>query len=87
MIPDTLLSAFAKPEKYSAVYKNLQPSSLLIFYGLIRTLKDEQNAQFYHTNSKGLRVLIDDDVLERYIESISRAYTKIKVIVKEKTNL
>ena len=82
MIPDTLLSSFAKPEKYSAVYTSLQPSSLLIFYGLIRTLKDEQNAQFYHINSKGQRKLIDEDVLDRYIESISKAYTNITEIIK-----
>lgn len=82
MIPDTLLSAFAKPEKYSIIYPKLQPSSLLIFYGLIKTLKDEQNAQFYHTNSKGHRDLIDDNVFERYIKGISKAYTNVKSVVK-----
>ena len=83
VMPDTLLSAFAKPEKYSTVYDKLVPKSLLICYGLIRNLKDEQNAQFYHTNSKGQRKLIDEDVLDRYIESISRSYTNIEVVEKE----
>lgn len=79
-MPDTLVSTFAKPEKYSSVYTNLHPSSLLVFYGLIRTLKDEQNAQFYHTNSQGQRKLIDDKILDKYIESISKAYTNIRTI-------
>lgn len=81
VIPETLLSAFAKPEKYSAVYDKLQPQSLLIYYGLIRHLKDEQQAQFYHTKGNEKRK-IDEDVLERYIERISRAYTNIKSVNK-----
>ena len=80
---DTLLSAFAKPEKYSTVYDKLEPQSLLIYYGLIRHLKDEQQAKFYHTNSKRQRKLIDEDVIERYIEGISRAYTNIKAVEKK----
>ena len=81
-MPDTLLSAFAKPEKYSTVYDKLEPQSLLICYGLIRKLKDEQQAQFYHTKDKEKRKLIGEDVLEGYIERISRAYTNINTVVK-----
>lgn len=81
-MPDTLLSAFAKPEKYSAVYHALQPSSLLVFYGLIVTLKDEQQAQFFHTNSQGQRAQIDNQVLEKYIDSIARAYTSVQIVAK-----
>lgn len=79
-VPDTLLSAFAKPEKYSMVYRALQPSSLLVFYGLIVTLKDEHQANFYHTNSQGQRTRIDGLVLEKYINSIARAYTNVQVV-------
>ncbi len=82
VMPDTLLSAFAKPEKYSTVYDKLEPQSLLIYYGLIRYLKDEQQAQFYHTKGNEKRK-IDEDVLERYIERISRAYTNIKAVNRE----
>lgn len=67
------LSMFAKPEKYSEVCSTLEPKSLLIFYGLISMLKDEQFARFVHTNKKGVSHELTNDVIQRYIDLISRA--------------
>jgi len=86
-MPDTLLSAFAKPERYSTVYQQLRPSSLLVFYGLLESIKDEQHAEFYHTNGNGQKRLIDNKVVERYISNISKAFTQVQVLEKGDGNL
>ncbi len=39
-----------------------------------------------HSNNKGQRKLIADDVFERYVDGISKAYTSIKVVVKDDVN-
>lgn len=68
-ITSSFLKIFAKPEKYSDVYRFLEPSSLLVFYGLIMELHDEQHAQFYHVKD-GARTLINDDLFYQYIQRV-----------------
>ena len=75
--PETLLSAFAQPVSYSAIYTKLQPRSLLIFYGLIESLVEDVNVVFSHKAANGVSSLIDKKVLERYLNLISRAFVTI----------
>lgn len=78
---DNLLSSFASPEKYSAIYKTLVPTSLLVFYGLLSSLKDDYHAEFWRIDDHGHRTdLIGDDLFERYIKSIGKAFTRINIV-------
>ena len=80
-IPDTLLTSFASPEKYSAVYKNLVPSSILVFYGLLSSMNEEMNAEFWRTDGHGRRTTqIDAAVFERYIKTFGKAFTQINTV-------
>ena len=78
-IVSNFLQIFAKPEKYADVYQNLEPGSLLVFYGLIMYLHDEEHAQFYHVKD-GARTLIDDSMFYQYIKRISRSYSNVATI-------
>lgn len=79
-ITSSFLRIFAKPENYADVYQNLEPSSLLVFYGLIMYLHDEEHAQFYHVKD-GVRTLIDDTTFYQYIQRISKSYSNVATIV------
>lgn len=80
-IPDTLLTSFASPEKYSAVYKNLVPSSILVFYGLLSSMNEDTNAEFWRTDGHGRRTTqIDAAVFERYIKTFGKAFTQINTV-------
>lgn len=79
-MPDNLLSAFASPVNYSTIYAKLQPASVLIFYGLIESLREMQQTEFYHTNSRGLRSLIAKGVMAKYIDRFSKAYTQVQIV-------
>ena len=80
VMPDTLLSAFAKPEDYAAVYSQLQPSSVLIFSSLVDMLKDDPQVELYHINNQGQRSSIDKQTFEKYIAMFSRAYTQVQIV-------
>lgn len=82
-MPDTILSAFAKPEKYSSIYASLRPDSLLLFYGLLMPLVEEPDVQIIHTRKNGQKKLIDSQVFVKYIDYNARAYTRIKPIAKD----
>ena len=75
--PETLLSAFAQPVSYCATYTKLQPRSLLVFYGLIELLVEDDNVDFHHKAANGASFLIDKKVIERYLNLISRAFVTI----------
>ena len=75
--PDTLLSAFAQPVSYSTTYTELQPRSLLVFYGLIESLVEDDNVEFHYKVAKGASPLIDKNVIERYLNLISRAFVTV----------
>lgn len=72
--PDSLLSAFAQPESYSTIYKTLKPKSLLVFYGLIESLLEDDNVEFYHKNASGASSLIDKNCFKYYLRLISKAF-------------
>lgn len=78
-IASDFLRIFAKPEKYADVYRNLEPSSLLVFYGLIMYLHDDVHAQFYHVKD-GARILINEKEFNIYIRRISRLYDSVATI-------
>lgn len=84
-ITSSFLKIFAKPEKYSDVYRFLEPSSLLVFYGLIMELHDEQHAQFYHVKD-GARTLINDDLFYQYIQRVSKSYNHVAMIAEPRGN-
>lgn len=80
-IPDTLLTSFASPEKYSAVYKSLVPSSILVFYGLLSSMNEDMKAEFWRTDGHGRRTMqIDAAVFERYIRTFGKAFTQINTV-------
>lgn len=85
-MPETLLSAFASPVKYSTLYAQLQPVSVLIFYSLVESLREKQLTEFYHTNSQGQRALVSKNVIARYIDCFSKAYTQVQVVAKHDGN-
>jgi len=75
--PDTLLSAFAQPVSYSTTYTKLQPRSLLVFYGLIESLIENDNVEFHKKAAVGASSVIDKKVVERYLNLISRAFVNV----------
>lgn len=75
----TFLSMFAKPQKYSDEASVLEPRSLLVFYGLISMLKDNPNVNFVYVGKNGTERIVGNDVIQKYIDSISRAYTSVNV--------
>lgn len=80
-IPDTLLTSFASPEKYSMAYKSLVPSSILVFYGLLSSMNEEANAEFWRTDGHGHRTeRIGSAVFERYIKTFGKAFTQIATV-------
>ncbi len=82
-LESNFMKIFAKPEKYADVYQQLEPSSLLVFYGLIMVIHDEQGASFFHVKN-GNRTLVDDATLYRYMQQIMRSYEKVATIVEPK---
>lgn len=84
-IGSNFLNIFAKPEKYADVYQTLEPSALLVFYGLIMHLHDEHHAQFYHVKD-GNRELIGEDTFYTYIRRISKSYDHVVTIAEPKGN-
>ena len=82
-LESNFMKIFAKPEKYAGVYQQLEPSSLLVFYGLIMVIHDEQGASFFHVKN-GNRTLVDDATLYRYMQQIMRSYEKVATIVEPK---
>lgn len=78
-VNSSFLKIFAKPEKYADVYKSLEPSSLLVCYGLILHLHDDQHAQFYHVKDDE-RTLISEDLFYKYIQRVSKSYNQVATI-------
>ena len=79
--PITLLSSFACPQKYGTIYKTLVPSSILLFYGMLSSMNEETNTEFWRTDGHGHRTTqIDIAVFERYIKTFSKAFTQINSI-------
>lgn len=82
---DNLLSSFASPEKYNAIYQNLVPTSLLVFYGHLASLHDDNHAELWRIDSSGRRIeQIGDDLFERYIRRIGKAFTQVNTVVVDK---
>ena len=79
-LESNFMKIFAKPEKYTDVYQQLEPSSLLVFYGLIMAIHDEQGASFFHVKN-GNRTLVDDATFYRYMQQIMRSYEQVATIV------
>ena len=82
-LESNFMKIFAKPEKYADVYQQLEPSSLLVFYGLIMAIHDEQGASFFHVKN-GNRTLVDDATFYRYMQQIMRSYEQVATIVEPK---
>lgn len=82
-LKSNFMKIFAKPEKYTDVYQRLEPSSLLVFYGLIMAVHDEQGASFFHVKN-GNRTLVDDATFYRYMQQIMRSYEQVATIVEPK---
>lgn len=82
-LESNFMKIFAKPEKYADVYQQLEPSSLLVFYGLIMAIYDEQGASFFHVKN-GNRTLVDDATFYRYMQQIMRSYEQVATIVEPK---
>lgn len=82
-LESNFMKIFAKPEKYADVYQQLEPSSLLVFYGLIMAVHDEQGANFFHVKN-GNRTLVDDVTFYRYMQQIMRSYEQVATIVEPK---
>lgn len=82
-LESNFMKIFAKPEKYADVYQQLEPSSLLVFYGLIMAIHDEPGAHFYHVKD-GNRALVDDATFYRYMQQIMRSYEQVATIVEPK---
>lgn len=82
-LESNFMKIFAKPEKYTDVYQQLEPSSLLVFYGLIMAIHDEQGASFFHMKN-GNRTLVDDVTFYRYMQQIMRSYEQVATIVEPK---
>lgn len=82
-LESNFMKIFAKPEKYSDVYQQLEPSSLLVFYGLIMAVHDEQGASFFHVKNVN-RTLVDDLTFYRYMQQIMRSYELVATIVEPK---
>ena len=82
-LESNFMKIFAKPEKYTDVYQQLEPSSLLVFYGLIMAVHDEQGASFFHVKN-GNRTLVDDVTFYRYMQQIMRSYELVATIVEPK---
>ena len=82
-LESNFMKIFAKPEKYADVYQQLEPSSLLVFYGLIMVIHDEQGASFFHVKN-GNRTLVDDATFYRYMQQIMRSYEQVATIVEPK---
>lgn len=80
-VSSSFLKIFAKPEKYIDVYKSLEPKSLLVLYGLILHLHDDQHARFYHVKDNK-RTLIGEELFYKYIQRISKSYNQV-VTIKE----
>lgn len=79
-LESNFMKIFAKPEKYADVYQHLKPSSLLVFYGLIMYIHDEQHANFYHVKN-GNRTLLNEVTFYRYMQQIMRSYEQVSTIV------
>ncbi len=78
LVQDNLLTSFACPEKYSAAYRSLVPSSILVFYGLLATMNEEHNAEFWRADDNGHRTdRIDEAIFERYVKTLGKAFTDI----------
>lgn len=78
-LESNFMKIFAKPEKYADVYQQLKPSSLLVFYGLIMYIHDEQHANFYHVKN-GNRTLLNEVTFYRYMQQIMRSYEQVSPI-------
>lgn len=79
-IKSNFLNIFAKPEKYANNIEKLKPSSLLIFYGLITTIHDDQNASFYNVLDDGCQKIIDNETFNRDLGMISQCYEKVNSV-------
>ena len=82
-LESNFMKIFAKPEKYADIYQQLEPSSLLVFYGLIMAIHDEQGASFFHVKN-GNRTFVDDATFYRYMQQIMRSYEQVHVIEEPK---
>lgn len=84
---DNLLSAFAFPEKYSAIYKRLVPKSVLIFSSLLSSLNDDNPAQLLQIDDNGEETLMAENEVELMIGDMSKAYTTvISQVINNKTH-
>ena len=70
------LNIFAKPVKYVDVWNSLKPSSLLLLFGPIVTLHDDEGAQFYFIK-EDRKVLIDDATFRRKIGMTLRCFEEV----------
>lgn len=64
---------FAKPIKYTELKDSLQPSSVLLFYSLIDSLRNEQGAVFYRL-IKGEEKSLGDDEFKELIAAMRVCY-------------
>lgn len=84
---DNLLSAFAFPEKYSAIYKRLVPKSVLIFSSLLSSLNDDNPAQLFQIDENGGEIPMTENEVELMIGDMSKAYTTvISQVINNKTH-
>lgn len=82
-----LLSAFAFPEKYSAIYKRLVPKSVLIFSSLLSSLNDDNPAQLLQIDENGGETPMTENGVELMIGDMSKAYTTvISQVINNKTH-
>lgn len=82
-LESNFMKIFAKPEKYADVYQQLEPSSILVFYGLIMAIHDEKKANFYHVKNEN-RTLLNEVTFYRYMQQIMRSYEQVSTIVEPK---
>lgn len=71
------LEMFAEPVKYSNLKEKLQPSALLVFYGLIETLRNEHGASFYKETENG-KAKINDDDFQEILTTIQTCFDTIR---------
>ena len=64
---------FAKPIKYAELKDSLQPNSVLLFYSLIDSLRNEQGAVFYRL-IKGEEKSLGDDEFKELIAAMGLCY-------------
>lgn len=84
---DNLLSAFAFPEKYSAIYRRLVPKSVLIFSSLLSSLNDDNPAQLLQIDDNGEETLMAENEVELMIGDMSKAYTTVNSqVINNKTH-